>query len=354
MDSLGFTMATEAVVSVGTNTEDGKEVSNLRKRLNQLEKERAKLQEMLSSRDDELRQLGTEREELEKKTERWKAEQTKQWEKERQHQKQELEQLLVRILILEEDKIKTAQAEHSSLSATMAKDQEDVRGRSGLKEGEECDTGGGKKDGQRDVEKKRSKNRPPKEKEEAARVIQKNWREYRNRDIVMVQSALRGHLLRESQLKDLPKDTQNKAEEAPNHSDVVSSVGDMDVGDLTMIQSALRGHLARSSLTMESPVFSVPSSMGQSLPKQVPGGAHSTDTPSRTGAASLHNDEKRWGGEGNPQPVSGTHALTPTADQSELHCTAESRGAAAGDSDDSDDIIVSPSRPLRSREGLIS
>lgn len=41
------------------------------------------------------------------------------------------------------------------------------------------------------------------------------------------------------------------------------------------------------------------------------------------------------------------------ADQTELCCTAESTGAAAVDSDDSDDIIVSPSRPLRSREVLI-
>lgn len=41
------------------------------------------------------------------------------------------------------------------------------------------------------------------------------------------------------------------------------------------------------------------------------------------------------------------------ADRAELCCTAESTGAAAVDSDDSDDIIVSPSRPLRSREVLI-
>lgn len=40
-------------------------------------------------------------------------------------------------------------------------------------------------------------------------------------------------------------------------------------------------------------------------------------------------------------------------DQMELRCTAESSGAAAIDSDDSDDIIVSPSRPLRSREVLM-
>lgn len=48
---LGFTMATEAVVSVGTNTEEGEEVSELRERLSQLEKERAELQETLSSKE---------------------------------------------------------------------------------------------------------------------------------------------------------------------------------------------------------------------------------------------------------------------------------------------------------------
>lgn len=42
-----------------------------------------------------------------------------------------------------------------------------------------------------------------------------------------------------------------------------------------------------------------------------------------------------------------------SADQTELHCTSEYEAAAAVDSDDSDDIIVSPSRPLRSREVLI-
>lgn len=49
------------------------------------------------------------------------------------------------------------------------------------------------------------------------------------------------------------------------------------------------------------------------------------------------------------------HALltTPLLDQMELRCTADSSGAAAVDSDDSDDIIVSPSRPLRSREVLM-
>lgn len=47
----GFTMATEAMVSVGTMTEEGEENSDLRECLSQLEGERASLQEMLSSKE---------------------------------------------------------------------------------------------------------------------------------------------------------------------------------------------------------------------------------------------------------------------------------------------------------------
>lgn len=50
-DIVGFTMATEAVVSVGTNTEEREEVSDLRQRLSQLEKERTELQETLSRKE---------------------------------------------------------------------------------------------------------------------------------------------------------------------------------------------------------------------------------------------------------------------------------------------------------------
>uniref|UniRef100_A0A4W6FFW4 IQ motif containing E n=1 Tax=Lates calcarifer TaxID=8187 RepID=A0A4W6FFW4_LATCA len=319
---LGFTMATEAVVSVGTITEEGEEVSDLRERFSQLEKERVELQETLSSKEEEL------------------------------------EQLWSRIQTLEDDKLKPAQAELSSLSPTTAVDCEDSPSRSGVKEGEEGDAEGGEKEGERhedlgeDAEEKRSMRRQHEEREKAARAIQTNWREHRNRDIVMLQSALRGHLLRESKLKDLLKDTQNKVVEATSRSDVASSEGgEMDVVALTMIQSAFRGHLARCSLSTESSGFSVPSLVGNSLPMLVP---RTHSTTSRTDAASVHNEEKKQGDE-DSWPVSSTHAsrLTPTTDQTELHCTAESGGAAAIDSDDSDDIIVSPSRPLRSREVLI-
>uniref|UniRef100_UPI0037E73EA9 IQ domain-containing protein E n=1 Tax=Semicossyphus pulcher TaxID=241346 RepID=UPI0037E73EA9 len=351
---LGSTMATEAVVSVGTLTEGGEEGSDLREGLSQLETERAALQERLSSKDDELRQLRTEREEREKETEQWKAEQTKERDKERQQHKEELDRLLERIQTLE-DRSKPAQAEPSSLSATPPEDTKDTRAGAEREAGEERASGGkdetkveGDEEARTDGEKK--------EKEKAALVIQTNWREHRRRDIVMLQSALRGHLFRESQLMDLLKDAQNKAEEATNRSDVESSAeGELDAVSLTMIQSALRGHLARCSLATERSEMSVPSQSGNSVPPLVPRRARSTHTPSRTDAASLHKGDKRQAEEEDPWLVSSTHSSrkTPTADKTELHRTAESGDAAAVDSDDSDDIIVSPTRPMRSREVLL-
>ncbi|XP_008301468.1 IQ domain-containing protein E [Stegastes partitus] len=351
----GFTMATEAVVSVGTVTEEEEEVSHVRERLGQLEKERAELQETLSRKDDELEQLRTEREELEKETKRWKAEQENQTDNERQQHKQELEQLWARIQTLEEDRTKSAQADElsHSLSPSVAESQEDTQGRAGLDEGEKRDTGCKDKEAEGD---ELCTEAETKEREKAALIIQTNWREHRNRDIVMLQAALRGHLLRESQLKDLLKDVQKKAVDSSNCSDAASSIGgELDVVALTMIQAAFRGHLARCSLAIESSGFSVPSSMESNAPTLAPRRARLAHTRGRTAAASLSNDGEKEDVQEDLWPVSGTHSPTmaPAKAQTEPRCAAEFGGAAAVESDDSDDIIVSPSRPLRSREVLI-
>ncbi|KAM7009231.1 IQ domain-containing protein E isoform 2-T2 [Tautogolabrus adspersus] len=341
---LGFTMATEAVVSVGMITEEWEEVSDLREAVSQLEKEKAELQEKLSSKDDDLKQLRTRREELEKETELWKAEQTKEREKESQQHKEELEQLWARIQTLE-DRSKAAQAELLPLSATSPednKDNEDTHAVSGMVSEEERNTGGkdetkkGEDEASRTDEGKRAR-------EKAASVIQTSWREHRRRDIVMLQSALRGHLFRESHLKDLQKDRKKKAEEAIN-SIASSTERGLDAVALTKIQSAFRGHLARCEFAKESSEFSVPSLPGRDLPILVPRRARSAHKPSRTGEEKHGEAEDPW---------MDSSKKTPKTVQTELHCTTESGGAAAGDSDDSDDIIVSPSRPMRSREVLL-
>ncbi|XP_028260690.1 IQ domain-containing protein E [Parambassis ranga] len=339
-ETVGFTMATEAVVSVGTMTEGGEEFFDLRECLSQSKKEKAELQEILSSKEDELKQLRTERQELESEREQLKAEQEERQDNERQQYKRELEQLWVRIQTLEEEKSKPAQVELSSLCPTTTGSHNETQGRAGLEEGEQRDTGCKKEEAEGDDAKR-------KDTEKAAVVIQTNWREHRNRDIVMLQSALRGHLLRESQLKDLLENTQTKV--VPEAvGDLTSSVdGQLDVVALTMIQSAFRGHLARCRHTIESSGCSVPSPVEHNLPTPVPRRARLAQAPSKTDAACLSEDGEKEAAREDPWPVSG---MAPSKD---LPDTAETDEATAVDSDDSDDIIVSPSRPLRSREVLL-
>eukprot|EP00066_Takifugu_rubripes_P021858 XP_011611124.1 PREDICTED: IQ domain-containing protein E isoform X2 [Takifugu rubripes] len=302
----GFTMATEAVFSVGTMTEEEEEISGLKDLLSQLEKMRAELQQTLSHKDDELRRLRTEKEDLHKETERWKAEQIKERDEERQQHKMELEQLMAQIQTLEE-RIKPAQAELSSDLAASPKNDDITQAGTGLEEREEKDVGGTEEGLHAEWSKR----------EGASVVIQRNWREHRERDMAMLQSAFRGHLSREALLKHLLEDLQNKTVEATNTNTVE---GQLDGVTLTLIQSAFRGHLARCTPEMKSFGSSVPPLMGNASPVQ-------------RGAQSVHHADR--------------------TDQMELRTTAESSGAAALDSDDSDDIIVSPSRPLRSREVLM-
>ncbi|CAB1441900.1 unnamed protein product [Pleuronectes platessa] len=279
-------MATEAVVSVGTMTEEEEEeFSDLRENLGQLEKEKFELHESLTSKDDELTQLKTEREELEKETEQWKEEQTHERDKERQQHQVELEELL---------------------------------------EGEETDGRVREMEGGGGEETKRE------ERETAASIIPTNLREHSNRDTVMLQSALRGHLVRESQLKNLLKEIQDKTVDAASRSDAASPVGgDMDQraqGSLCLLQWETGcPHWSREDLD-------------QYLAEQVPRPATTmkrSRVMKRTRRSSL-----TFTPPGRRPPQSSISQL-------------ESGGAAAVDSDDSDDIIVSPSRPLRSREVLM-
>ncbi|XP_076004133.1 IQ domain-containing protein E [Genypterus blacodes] len=362
----GVARVTAAVVSVGMMTEGQEEVFTLRGRLNQLEEEKAGLQEMLSSKDNELRQLRTEREELEKETERWKREQTHERDKEREANKLELDQLRSRIQTLEEERTKPAQVGLSSPPLATPERQEDTEVTQRDAEGTETheDTEAIQRDAEgtetheeaKEEElgdeacgsdsKRKSKKNLKKDREKAARTIQTSWRDHRNRDIVMVQSALRAHRLRETLLQE---DTQDKAVVAKNCSDVASFVdGEPDVVALTMIQSAFRGHLSRSAV--ESSGISVRSTLGN-IPTPAPRRAPATSTPSKSPAL-LHSD----GGK-DPWSGSATHPsrVKPTSAQMEPGSTAECGAAAVHSdaSDDSDDIIVSPSHPLRSREGLI-
>ena len=62
-----------------------------------------------------------------------------------------------------------------------------------------------------------------------------------------------------------------------------------------------------------------------------------------------HMGSPRWG----ECQVSSSDEVGSSTAQAEVHCAAPPRGATPIDSDDSDDIVVSPTRPLRSREKML-
>ncbi|XP_068177432.1 IQ domain-containing protein E [Antennarius striatus] len=338
---LRSTMATEAVVSVGTITEGWEEATHLRERLSRLEEERAELEETLRSKDDEIRKIKGERE---SERERWEAERGKEWEKHTHQHKQELDKLRAKIQTLK-DRSKAARSELPSSSATPRQEKEEATAGEDREEGEERDAG--RKETEEGDGGERSE-REEKGRGKAAQVIQRNWRKHRNKDIVMLQSALRGHVLR----RDLLKETQ--AVEAANLSDAGSSIGaELDAVAMTMIQSAFRGHLARCSPSAESSVSPVPPLIGNNLPKPVPRRSRSAHKGSTAGASPVHKEDEKQGEDGGPWLTSSAQPsrMTPTTEPTKLHDTADG-AAAAVESDDSDDIIVSPSRPMRSREVL--
>lgn len=303
-----FTMATEAMVSVGTVTEGGEEESALRSNLSQLEREKAELHKTLKSRDEELRRVKAEREKLEKEMEEWKAEQTSERDKERQQHKLEMELLWAKIQTLEEYRDRAALMDHLTLTTPTPDNREDPKDRGEVGATNRKLQSLYKLQGETELCNNRQ--------ERAARTIQRNWREHRDRDVLLLQSALRGHLRRESQLKDLLK-----AAEGTSHSDSGPlAKGLLDTEAMIMLQSAFRGHLARSGPAAQSSGLSESSVVEHSVTSR----------------------------RGHSPHIRGQTAQTVFPSQ------ADSGEAAAGDSDDSDDIIVSPSRPIRRREVLFT
>lgn len=146
-----------------------------------------------------------------------------------------LEQLVAQIQTLEE-RINPEGPELPSVSAASPENSNITQAETLLEERGETDAGGTEEEGGGEgLPGEKSK------RENASAVIQRNWREHRERvcrktarneemkqkwsllicasalcmkDMVMLQSAFRGHLSRESQLKDLLEDLQNKVSAA--------------------------------------------------------------------------------------------------------------------------------------------
>lgn len=145
--------------------------------------------------------------------------------------REHLDQLMVQIQTLEE-RMKPARPELPSVSGASPENSSITQAETSLEERGEMDAGGTEEEGAGEgLPGEKSK------RESASALIQRNWREHRERvcrktarneamkqswslsnlcvcplmkDTVMLQSAFRGHVSRESQLKDVLEDLQNK------------------------------------------------------------------------------------------------------------------------------------------------
>ncbi|XP_061840154.1 uncharacterized protein [Nerophis lumbriciformis] len=307
------------------------EVADLRERVEQLEAERAQLQEWLSTGEEEVRQLRKareeeservkaekqqyideveqlrmEKEELEQRLEHWKVEQTserdidrRQHEEERQLLKTEREHLEKECERLEQEVKVERQQHEEELRQLRVQALENKR--------EPCDAG------------LAAASRKEDDDEEE---IEEEEEEY-----------------------DCLRKYRNEAGDSTNPSDGQL----LDEVSLTTIQSALRAHLARSQHITESS-----GSFDSSASKNIVPPLASKGAPSQGAASSKHQaqDEDLW-------PVSRTQTsvkTTPEAQQQPA-CAAEPDAgddAPLHDSDDSDDIIIAESYPRRNRETRVA
>ncbi|XP_042171938.1 IQ domain-containing protein E isoform X3 [Oncorhynchus tshawytscha] len=365
------TITTEGGVAVVNTQQEGEGFVPLKGCVRQLEQEKAELQETLTDREQELRRLmaessvfrqelrrlRAEREQEEKETERRKNERRSEHEKETRLHLLEIEQLTVKIQSLEEEKKRWTEEEQNQENRKenpAGREEKEREEREEQNQENRKENPAGREEKEREEREEQNQ-----EKERAARVIQKEWLEHRERDTVLVQSAIRGHLLRQSQiahLRDTHTSTLSKNGQSQRGSDVTSRVEDGELVAVTLIQSVFRGHLTRSALMTESSESPASPPCGPTpAPRRVPS-APSTHTPSNTALPGSDVDEDVTElSEEDPWPVSNTlsnrRRLTPA--QLQLHPPPDSKVAKAMDSEDSDDdIIVSPSRLVGRREEI--
>ncbi|KAL4624425.1 IQ domain-containing protein E isoform X2 [Arapaima gigas] len=219
--------------------------------------------------------------------------------------------------------------------------------------------------------------------ERAARTIQKHWLQYKNRvtpsyyglqDVILIQSALRGHFARQmAKIKSHREEKLPSINKSswPEVSDGVRipHMGDGDQEDaVVLLQSAFRGHLARWQFQMSSSMGG-PETLTSATRAQASAprpAVRKTSTVSGNYSANIQGRGASVGSDGEEiveeipdgdaeeswdvmdATLYGSSSRTKRIPaQLPLRAT---EAAKAGDSDDSDDIIVSPSRPLRQRD----
>ncbi|XP_052400849.1 IQ domain-containing protein E isoform X2 [Carassius gibelio] len=316
---------------------------HLREAVKKLGEEKKELQEKLTQRDEELKQLSAEKDKSLKEVENVLKELIRNHEGLMQTHRQEMGALTIEINGLkekleEERKLRllqdSCQVRDGSLPLTL-------------------------------TEPFLSSAAVPIEKNRAAKIIQTHWRSHRLQDLVLLQSCLRGHLTRQRQL-----DGQSQAD--PKTIPVAMIQSDMNAQavqeeEVTLLQSVFRAHLKRSMLTTDraSAVTQSASSLHQKklhlcTPPLLPRGCSQAVSANKiqTSGVTQNNGEETaeelHPANNDKMTRKELHDKSSIPDL-KIHQQQQSNKISnTVDSDDSDDIIVSPSKPLRKREKCLS
>ncbi|KAM4026168.1 IQ domain-containing protein E [Anomaloglossus baeobatrachus] len=326
------------------------ECERLRNLVKKIKEDRAALQERLGTKEAELKKLQQEKSQLEKQLQKV---------KDRKDEREEINRLSQKIRRLEAELEDEKREKGAALEAAKKAQKESHGSRPGsARSASSTSSSRGSNSSFSGGEKRR--------KQEAAQLIQKNWRQYQSRkeendeETVLLQAALRGHLARHRMLSP-PAPTKSPRSSSLTHQDGSAldskdppeTSGDED--HVTLLQSSFRAHVTRTKLLgqrqeqmkgKEGPVRKSPPSPGsrkssrQSSYQSLVGGSSGEDC-----IEELMSEEEKEEKPKTKRPNSRTSG-SRRSPPGKSHPSAEDPH-----SDDSDDIIVvSPSRPARRKD----
>ncbi|XP_077130871.1 IQ domain-containing protein E isoform X2 [Ranitomeya variabilis] len=319
------------------------ECERLRNLVKKIKEDRAALQERLGAKEADFKKLQQEKSEMEKRKV-----------KDGKDEREEINRLSQKIRRLEAELEDEKRDKEAALEAAKKAQKESHGSRpSSARSSSSASSGRGSNSPFSGGEKKR--------KQEAAQLIQKNWRQYQSRkeenkdleETVLLQAALRGHVARHKMLGSLrSSDLTQQHGGRSDSKDLPETHEDED--HVTLLQSSFRAHMSRTKMLGqrqdqmkggESPIRRSPASpVSRKSSHQSLAGESSGEISKDYISELISEEEKEEEKPKTKRPNSRTSGSRRSPGKShppaaELH------------SDDSDDIIVvSPSRPARRKD----
>ncbi|XP_018410970.1 PREDICTED: IQ domain-containing protein E [Nanorana parkeri] len=226
------------------------ECERLRNILKKVKEDRSALQERLAAKESDIRKLQQEKTDIEGKLQRL---------QDRKDEREEINRLNQKIKRLEAE-LEDEKREKEAALGTVKKAQSELTGSrpSSARSTPSVTSRGGSSGSPGGRDKQRQ--------QEAAQVIQKNWRQYKNRkeeghdledETVFLQAALRGHLARQTMVSPLSSTPRVKSprtnslsrqDSAASDSKLLQDPSKEEEDHVTLLQSTFRAHLTRTKV----------------------------------------------------------------------------------------------------------